>query len=469
LRRSLQPAWVASFCLASLVAHSIAFGGATPTPVPPIQPRSHGVTLPRGTSMPESALAWVGKSRVIGVSRFHRAWEQMSPSSRPDTLTPETARKFLDLLVDKEVLGERASQERWTWTALESAQYVSLRDRLTLRVVLDSVLDDARGRLAAKGDTVRDGEALGIAARESTVAAMGVRYDEPLVERLARAWAAIPKPPADSGLFVKLKAMGTMPVVDPADTGRVVAWSSEGTFKTSDVLESWRRLNPMYRPRIESPGQMRDVIKNGIYERRLRRIARAGGLESRPDIAEQLERQREYFNVTHLVERDVYGKVAMDSLTLLKHYHATEEEWVLPRRLLVTRLLLPDRRSAGQMAARLRNAAEAETLIAQARRKGIEYTEEVSAESDSALFATGVRIGAGAVAGPDTVAHGWQVARIMEIRPPHQRTFDEVRVLVEHSWYAVEGERRMQEMIVTLRKKTRIIVNDHAVRRLASL
>jgi hypothetical protein len=419
--------------------------------------------------MPESVLAWVGKSRVIGVSQFHRAWEQVSPSSRPDTLTPETARKFLDLLVDKEVLGERASQERWTWTALESAQYVSLRDRLTLRVVLDSVLDDARQKMAAKGDTVRNAEALGIAARESTVAGMAVRFDDPLVERLTKAWSAIPKPAADSGLYAKLRAMGTMPVVDPADTGRVVAWSTEGTVRVAEVVEAWRRLNPLYRPRIEAPSQMRDVIKNSIYERRLRRIAKEENLELRPDVAGQLARQREFFDVTHLVDREVYQKVAMDSVTLLGHYKDTKEEWVLPRRLLVARLILPDRRSAGQMAARLRNRAEAETLIAQARRQGIEYTEEISAETDSALFATGMRIGAGAVAGPDSVPRGWQVARILEIRPPYQRSFNEVRVLVEHSWYAVEGERRMQELIASLRKKTKVVFNENAVKKLASL
>jgi hypothetical protein len=54
----------------------------------------------------------------------------------------------------------------------------------------------------------------------------------------------------------------------------------------------------------------------------------------------------------------------------------------------------------------------------------------------------------------------------MEIREPRQRRYDEVRTLVHHDWYDSEGERRMRELIAALRKRTRVIVNEWAVRRL---
>lgn len=417
--------------------------------------------------MPDSVLAQVGKTRVVTVSEFRRAWTQMESPSRPDSLTPEAARRFLDLLIDKEILGERALQERWVWTAMESAQYVSLRDGLTLKVVLDSVLLETRAARIAAGDSALDVTSLGIAAREATIARMGVRFDDALVGRLVEVWKAIPKPVKDSTIWSNLRVLGTMPAVDPADTGRVVAESVDGPLKVSALLESWKKLNPLYRPRIESAAQMHDVIDNALYERRLRSAGAQRGVERRPDVAAELANQRELNDVTHLVQRDVYEKILTDSLTLLAHYRSQPEVWRLPRRLLVARFLLPDRPSATQMALRLRQPGEAETLIAQGSRKKIQYSEEISAETDSLLFAVGLRGGVGAVVGPDSVAKGWEVARVMEIREPRQRGFDEVRTLVHHDWYGRSGEEQMRSLLDRLRKQVRVVVNENALQRIA--
>jgi hypothetical protein len=417
--------------------------------------------------MPDSVLAQVGKTRVVTVSEFRRAWAQMEPPSRPDSLTPEAARRFLDLLIDKEILGERALQERWTWTALESAQYIGLRDRLTMKVVLDSVLLEAKAARTAAGDTVLDPTSLGIAAREASIAKMSVRFDDTLVGRLVERWRTIPKPAKDSTIWTNLRILGTMPAIDPADTGRVVATSSDGPLLVSGLLESWRRLNPLYRPRVESAAQMREVIDNALYERRLRQAAAARGIERFPEIAAELANQRELSDVTHLVQREVYDKIATDSLTLLTHYRSQPEVWKLTRRLLVARFLLPDRQGATQMALRLREPGQAESLIAQGRRQKIEYSEEISAETDSLVFAVGLRGGVGTVVGPDSVAKGWEVARVMEIREPRQRGFDEVRTLVHHDWYGLEGERLMRELLGRLRKQARVVVNERVVARIA--
>ena len=134
---------------------------------------------------------------------------------------------------------------------------------------------------------------------------------------------------------------------------------------------------------------------------------------------------------------------------------------------MVARFLMPERHAASQMALRLREPGQAESLIAQGRRKKIEYSEEISAETDSLVFAVGLRGGIGAVVGPDSVAKGWQVARVMEIREPRQRGFDEVRTLVHHDWYGRSGEERMRSLLDRLRKQVRVVVNENALKRLA--
>src|SRR5262252_1496218 len=76
--------------------------------------------LPQGRPLPDSVLATIDARRIITVGDFHRGWAAVAPPARPDTLTPQVARQFLDLLIDKELLAARASEETWEWTAVES-------------------------------------------------------------------------------------------------------------------------------------------------------------------------------------------------------------------------------------------------------------------------------------------------------------------------------------------------------------
>jgi hypothetical protein len=213
---------------------------------------------------------------------------------------------------------------------------------------------------------------------------------------------------------------------------------------------------------------MRDLVRNGVFERTLRRLAAARDLEHRPDIVEALVRQREYLSVTHLVQRDVYDSLEADSLTLLAFYRRGPDEYTIPTRVRCLRLVLESRAGAGQMAARLRDPAEAESLAAMSERQRLGYTLDLTAAGDSALFAKALRAGPGVVFGPDSVADGWAVARVIAVLPARQRTFDEARALVEHAWYGAEGERRMVELIARIRRSTRVIVNQRPLARLAS-
>ena len=392
----------------------------------------------------------------------------MAPPQRPDSLTPPAARKFLDLLIDKEVLGEAAVKESWTWTARESAEVLGLEDRLTMGAVLDSALRATQARFEARGDTIRDVELLGTMTRDSTVARMAPAFDTTLTRRLAKAWAAIPKPSPDSSLMSQLRAMGTMPVVAPGDLERVVAHSSDGDIRVRELLDSWKGLNPTQRPRVSTPSQIEDLVRNALFERLLRRDAERRQLAKRPDIAAAIEKQKEYVAVSHLVGREVYEKLNADSLTLRRYYDAHPGAYDLPMRVRIVRLDLPDRATATRMALQLSSRAEAESLVARGHRRRVQYLSEIARESDSLLFDRAMAAQPGAVLGPDSTADGWTVIRVMELVAPRSRSFQEAQQLVAHAWYGEEGERRMVELIARLRKQTPVRVNDRALTRLVA-
>src|SRR5262249_13675437 len=135
-------AWLA---VAALATSAIAAGGGkpigmTPGPAIPAAPRSHVLhaPLPRGSALPDTVLARVDADRSISIAAFRRSWAQMKPPTRPDSLTPQSARRFLDLLLDREVLAARAQRETWVWSPVESLQYSEARDRILLQAQLDS-------------------------------------------------------------------------------------------------------------------------------------------------------------------------------------------------------------------------------------------------------------------------------------------------------------------------------------------
>lgn len=406
----------------------------------------------RPATLPDTVLARVGTSRDVTVSGFRAAWAQLSPPNRPDSLTPQSAGQFLELLIDREVLGERALKESLPWPPPESLQFRAFRDNLVLRTFLDSLMLDMSRRWMAAGDTTGDPQVLGVAVRETVLAGLAVTFDDPLAARLAERWAALPRPSSDSSMMAQLRILGTLPTVDPADTGRVLARSTAGEFRVSELVEHWRRTDPLARPRVSEASQIRDLAKNGLFEKWLRASAERARLDLRPQVIAALESRREYHSVTRLVQREVYDRLAADSLTLLRWYDAHVDEYRLPERIRLMQLVLPTRAAASEMYVQLRDEAAAETLLVRARRAGVEYRTEITAEGDSALFHAARRAGTGTVLGPDSTASGWRVARVREVIPSRRRTFDEARTFVERQYYVVEGERLMQEFLARIRK-----------------
>jgi PPIC-type PPIASE domain len=474
-----RPSWMVSFTVLIAIALQPAIAGAAPAhasvrAAAPSQPTVRTVkhAAARSTAgspaapLPDSLLALVGDHRGISATLFKRSWRQVAPPARPDSLTPQAARQFLDLMIDKEALGEMANRETWTWTRRETGELEALTDRLTIGVVLDSSLTAIRKGLGRAGDTLSR-EAIGIIARDSTVARVHPVFDDSLAERLARAWAALPRPSRDSALLVQLKVLGTMPRVTQADSVRILTRSDVGEYGVSDLLDAWRKLDPIYRPRIETGAQIRDLGRNGLYGRILRREVARSGIDRRPDVVAAIENQREYANVSHLVGREVYKKIATDSVTLERRYRAHRKYWDLPLRVRLIRVLVPDEKEAITMASRLRSTVDAETLLALARRGGADYSGEVSEESDSTLFRAALRAGVGAVLGPTPGKRGWDVARVMSVLPSRGRSYAEVKDLVLHDWNSVEGERLMRALCDRARAQAGVRINDAAVARVA--
>lgn len=422
----------------------------TPTASPVKAQASH--------NLPDSVLAVVGSDRQVTTRDLARA----AYPTPVDSLTPADLARFLDLLIDREVVAERASSETWGWTADESRGYEALRDRLLVAAALDSILQSGRAKARNAGHEPPEDRTLGILLRDSLVAGMNVAFDDACVARLARAWALVPRPTSDSSAAAQVRMLAVNPRIDPTDSAAVLARSDAGDYRVSELLDSWRRLSPAYRPHIDSAEQIRDLVRNGLFERMIREKARAGSFERRADVAATLARARDEIATTHLIEREVYARIHPEPSQIERDYRDHRDAWKTEPRARILRLLASSRGEAGRFALELHDPATAESLTTRARRRGLEFISEVDAKTDSALFAEATRAGAGVVLPPRAVEGGWSVTRVVSILPARVRSLDEVRPEIARRLYAQSAERRLEELCRRWRRSMAIEVHARA-------
>jgi len=73
-------------------------------------------------------------------------------------------------------------------------------------------------------------------------------------------------------------------------------------------------------------------------------------------------------------------------------------------------------------------------------------------------------VGAGGVSGPDSLASGWRVFRVLSTTPRTTQPFAAVREQVQQAWYEQESERRVRALLDQLQRAARVERNDKALR-----
>ena len=414
--------------------------------------------------LPDSVLVRIAGGRDIVRSFAIRRWSEQVGASGTDSITPAAARGFLDLLIDEAVLTSAAVRESAAWSPEDSATHRALHDRLVLAVALDSVLDTVRSHTAA--DTALDAQALGTLARERVVGGLAPAYDDSALARVAREFAALPRPSPDSSLAVQMRVLQRLPRFAAADSNAVLARASVGDVRAAEVIAAWARLSFAYRPRIDTAEQVRDLAANQLFERVLRAAAARGGFDGDSRVTGPLTLHAEQIARGGYLEREVLTAVDADSASIDTFWRAHLREWALPVRVRGIRLVLDDRAAAVGAGAMLANAAQAESLAVRAARGGANYRFETGAGGDSSLFRRALQAGPGAIVGPVALDGAWWVARVTDVLPGRPRRLEEVRDEVTQRVFALEAERRVRALAARLRQTLRVELRPGAAEEL---
>jgi len=441
-------------------------GGAAIPPAARVTVHPRNVIAPPGyiarRTLPDSVLLRIDGREDVTIRRYRRAVRLLGGD--PDSLTPADRDRFLNLVVQQRVLAAHAMRHPVAWSAADSGHYLLERDEILVRAALSDRLTALESRRRAAGQPDLDEQALGVAARDSLLHALAPVWDEPLLARVARAFASLPEPTAQMGAREQMALMARMPDVAPGDTGRVLVRTSLGEFRVAELLGDYRRLASMYRPRVSDADAVRALVANSLFERTVREEAQAPALERRSEVAAVIADRVEYHTVNSYLQSRVVASIPSDSLTLVRHYQAHRGDFDRPARAVLVMLMLGDRRSADSVARVFRVPGEAESLAFRAQRSGVNYTHMVTAATDSEMYARSLAVGAGGVSGPDSLASGWRVFRVLSTTPRTTQPFAAVREQVQQAWYEQESERRVRALLDQLQRAARVERNDKALR-----
>lgn len=469
MKVSIRRAVAAAVLGAALVA-PVAPGAATPAATKPRAAGSPAAPANRlSAAMPDSVLARVftgtGPGDVHLVTRNQWSRAAARAGRQLDTITPQERREFLDVLLDQAVLVARVKREPRQWEHRDSSDWNALRDRLVLRAALDSAMVALNFERAARGDSLLGPQELGIALRDRAVVQLAPRWNDKALEKAVSVFDTLPRPDSRMSMIEQMRVAGVKPAVGEADGALVLAESGDGRYTLAELVGDYSRLNPIYRPHVSTVDHVKELVSNALFEARLRREAAEHGFEHRPGIAAQLSERAEYLDVARFVTREVYAKIALDSLVLRRHYEATRSIYDIEERAHLLRMTFPRREDAEAMVKRLTVPNEAESLATQSARAGVPYASILAAANDSALFGRLKRGGVGAVLGPDSTVQGWRAVRVMSFEPRRHRTFAEAEPLVKQSWYDHEGERLMRDLLDGLRRRAVVVVNERGLAR----
>ena len=258
------------------------------------------------------------------------------------------------------------------------------------------------------------------------------------------------------------------PHLGAADSDAVLARSTAGDVRAGEVVAAWARLSLAYRPRVDTPEQVKDLVRNQLFERMLRVAAASGRFERDPRVAAALAAAAAEVWRRDYLERNVMAGIVVDSVAVAAYWNRHANEWTLPVHVRGIRLVLDDRVAAARMAITLADAAAAESLAVRAARRGVDYRFVVDAADDSALFRSALSAGTGSVVGPAYRDWSWWVARVGEVLPGRARSLAEVRDAVAARCYAEQAEDRSRALAARLRATSLIISDPAAAERLAA-
>lgn len=256
----------------------------------------------------------------------------------------------------------------------------------------------------------------------------------------------------DEGGLLNIHFTTRLPVFSPADTGRVLARTHDGTLTLSRFVYELGQISAMKRPSVDTPEGFRDEIDTIVLEGYRARLARDLGLDRDPLAVKLIEKRLEQVQVEHLYQDSIEARVQTTPEELRRYYDAKPAQFTTYPKARYAMFVRPGKASADSLVERLKTKPDVEALVAATPRLNGLKVATIKEESDQdhgpyhALLFEELKPGQSSVDGPDMKGQ-YAVIHLMSFDPGHLLSFAEARGYAEDAVRAQRSEQMLKALI----------------------
>jgi peptidylprolyl isomerase len=285
------------------------------------------------------------------------------------------------------------------------------------------------------------------------------------VEQIKDNSAVKVKPEVLALLAAKQGPDGTLPQLPPDDLKKTVVAYRGGSWTVQQLYDNVAKYFAG-RMDFKNGEAVSRQVEGMIINEQLVNRAKAKGLEGRPQVKTQLKRVWNDMLANAVYQKEVQGKVAIDSAAVKRYYDEHRKEYYQPAQVFVNLITVKTKPEAEAICAMLAKGAD---FAALAKERSIDWTKNNGGalgfvnqgdqnfpEITRAAFAQPLN----QASRPFAVRDGWAVIKVTQKNPAVQRTFAQVQRDAESTLRQAEDDRQFQLLLAELRKKHPVKVDE---------
>jgi tetratricopeptide (TPR) repeat protein len=280
-----------------------------------------------------------------------------------------------------------------------------------------------------------------------------------------------PKTPSKAGATGK--ARGAKPA---ADTSPVLVRFGKEALTEADVQKRLDEIPEQYRSQYSTPEGKRVLLERMVEERIWLMTALDAGVDQRPEVRSQIERQRRDVLVRTYVNEVMTGQGAPSDSEIAGYYEAHREEYRLPATVTVSHLQTKSEADGKRMRGWLAKGQKWEDLVQRystdsTTRKTGGRLGTVTAEgtfpvigAQPALAESAFALGAGRIGGPYRTEKAWHLLRVESVVRDSIRPLEAVRPMLQRQLTNQRQQEYYKNTLDELRRKLQVREDSSAIR-----
>lgn len=244
----------------------------------------------------------------------------------------------------------------------------------------------------------------------------------------------------------------------------VLATVGSKSITDEDMRAEFDTLDKEQKKAVNSdPNTMKSIVENAVNSELIVQAGAKAGIENSAEFKKAIEKFKRQFVATKIMEKAIENKLSKSEI---KGFYEKNKSLFDSTQVCASHIVVADESTAKELTAQVNKGAKFDEL---AKKKSIDPTAQDNG-GDLGCFtrdrmvpefsAVAFGMKKGEVKGPVKSMYGWHVIKVNGIKPGKTPGFDEVEQRAKDAYRM----KLLQEYVADLRTKTKIQINDDAVK-----